>query len=181
MIRNPMENTRILSPDLVGVLETLMEVAKANKLRTPMEEVVARINNLKDPTELRGETNLAGKINGLKTPTELAGKIKELATPIELIAGISNLEIRQDALVDLWTSASKSALPFLPESSVLVFLDVQKDALEIKELSIPALIKNKLTGINLALSRRYLPHPQLRVDGRGEEDVGRRVPEHGLQ
>ena len=168
MIPNPMAITRILSPDLVGVLETpTEEVAEANKLRT-LTEVVARINNHKDPTELRGGINnlkapmeLAGKINGLKTPTELVARIKEIKTPTELIAGNSKIKLPMDALVDLWTSASKSALPFLPESSVLVFLDVQKDALEIKELSIPALIKNKLTGINLALSRWYLPHPQL--------------------
>ena len=147
MIPNPMANTRTLSPDLVEVMATPMEkVAKFNKLRTPMEEVVARINNLKDPTELRGETNNlrmpmdhAGKINGLKTPTELAGKIKELATQIELIAGISKIKPPLDALVDLWTIVSKSAPPFLPESSVLVFLDVLKDALEINELSNPNL------------------------------------------
>ena len=147
-----------MSPDLVGVLETLMEVAKANKLRTPME-VVARINNLNDPTDLRGGTNelktrtelaqiikefkppteLRGETNNLRTPMELAGKINGLETPTELIARISNLKPLPDALVDLWTSVLKSALPFQPESSVLVFLDVQKDALEINELYIPNL------------------------------------------
>ena len=152
MIQNLMENIRILSQDLVEVLETpTEEVAEANKLRT-LTEVVARINNLKDPTELRGGTNelktrtelaqiikefkapteLRGETNNLRTPMELAGKINVLETPTELIARISNLKPLLDALVDLWTSVSKSALPFLPESSVLVFLDVQKDALEIR-------------------------------------------------
>ena len=147
MIPNPMANTRTLSPDLVEVMATPMEkVAKFNKLRTPMEEVVARINNLKDPTELRGETNnlrrpmdLAGKISGLKTQMNLAGKINGLETPTEPIARISKIKPLLDALADLWTSVSKSALPFLPEFSELVFLDVLKDVLEINELSVPNL------------------------------------------
>ena len=85
MIPNPMANIRILSPDLVGVLETPMEeVAEFNKLRTPME-VVARISNLKDPTELRGGTN------ELKTRTELAQIIKEFKAPTELRGETNNL------------------------------------------------------------------------------------------
>ena len=45
-----------------------------------------------------------------------------------------------DALVDLWISVLKSALPFLPEFSVLVLQDVLRDALEIHKMLIPALI-----------------------------------------
>ena len=134
MIQNPMANIRIFSLDSVGVLEIpVAEVANFNKLRT-LTEVVARINNLKDPIELKGETN-----NLIRTPMELAGKINGDETPTELIAGISKIKPLLVALADLWTSVSKSALPIPPESSVLVSRDVQKDALEINELSIPAL------------------------------------------
>ena len=45
-----------------------------------------------------------------------------------------------DALVDLWISVLKSALPFLPEFSALVLQDALRDALEIHEMLIPALI-----------------------------------------
>ena len=88
-------------------------------------EVVAKINKLKTPMEL------VAKINNLITPMGLVAKINELKTPMGLAVKFNKLKTLMDALVDLWISVLKPALPFLPEFSVLVLKDVQIDALEI--------------------------------------------------
>ena len=106
-----MVNIRILSPDLVEV-QVLEKVAAEEEIKT-----------------------INGKLKPMVKPTTVVGlkpQPEHLKIPMEVVAEINNLKTPMGALVDLWTSVLKSALPLLPEFSVLVLQDVLKDALEIK-------------------------------------------------
>ena len=106
-------------------------VPEIKQPKTPID-LFQEINRLATQIETRGETNK------LKTPMELIAKINELKTPMEPVGEINNLKTPMDALVDLWISVSKFALPSLLEFLVLVLLDVLKDALEIHKMPLPS-------------------------------------------